>query len=55
MGQGRENAKQFLKENEDVTKEIENRIREYHGLLGTQEVPAEESSDEGEDLSLDLK
>jgi recombination protein RecA len=55
MGQGRENAKQFLKENEDVTKEIENRIREYHGLLGTQEVPAEESVDEGEDLRLDLK
>ncbi len=32
IGQGRENAKQFLKENEDVAYEIEDKIRASHGL-----------------------
>lgn len=32
LGQGRENAKQFFKENPDVMHEVENKIREKHGL-----------------------
>ena len=32
IGQGRENAKAFLKENEDVALEIEDKIRAAHGL-----------------------
>ena len=32
IGQGRENAKQFLKENPEIFKEIENRVRELNGL-----------------------
>ena len=32
LGQGRENAKQYLKENENVALEIENKIREKHNL-----------------------
>lgn len=32
LGQGRENAKQFLKENPDITNEIELAIREYYDL-----------------------
>lgn len=32
LGQGRENAKQYLKENPDVMLEIENKIREKHNL-----------------------
>ncbi|MBS4535989.1 recombinase RecA [Clostridium sp. D2Q-14] len=32
LGQGRENAKDFLKENPEITKEIEGKVREYHGL-----------------------
>ncbi|TMW73277.1 recombinase RecA [Alteribacter natronophilus] len=57
LGQGRENAKQFLKENDEVTRQIETRIREYHGLLEPQEVPPGEADFEGEkeDLPLDLK
>ncbi|PYZ98083.1 recombinase RecA [Alteribacter lacisalsi] len=57
LGQGRENAKQFLKENEPVSKQIEERIREYHGLLEAKEVPPGEADFEGEneDLPLDLK
>ncbi|WP_169569299.1 recombinase RecA [Sneathiella limimaris] len=34
IGQGREQAKQFLKENPDLTKEIEHKIRENAGILG---------------------
>jgi recombination protein RecA len=56
MGQGRENAKQYLKENEEVMNEIELRIREYHGLVTPQDVPAPDAPDEDDDnLSLDLK
>jgi recombination protein RecA len=32
VGQGRENAKQFLKENPELTNEIETRLRELYGL-----------------------
>ena len=34
LGQGRENAKQFLKENPDVAAKIENTIRQNAGLIG---------------------
>ena len=34
MGQGRENAKIYLKENPVICAEIENKIREYYGLNG---------------------
>ncbi|WP_096189060.1 recombinase RecA [Evansella halocellulosilytica] len=55
LGQGRENAKQFLKENADLTSTIERQIREYHELDSPKEIPAEDQVDEQEDLSLDLK
>ncbi|QKG84525.1 recombinase RecA [Kroppenstedtia pulmonis] len=32
LGQGRENSKQFLKENEQVSRQIENSIREHYNL-----------------------
>ena len=32
IGQGRENAKQFLRDNPDICKEVENRVREHYGL-----------------------
>lgn len=32
MGQGRENSKNFLEENEDIAAEIEDKVREYYGL-----------------------
>ncbi len=34
IGQGRENAKQYLKDNPAVCQEIENRVREHFGLNG---------------------
>lgn len=35
LGQGRENAKDFLKENKDIANEIETKIREKYGLQST--------------------
>lgn len=35
IGQGRENAKQYLKEHPDVCSEIETKVREHFGLQGT--------------------
>jgi len=43
IGQGRENARQFLKDNPDITEEIERKIRKHHGILEPSE------SDGGED------
>jgi recombination protein RecA len=35
LGQGRENAKQFLKENSEIEKEIYGKVRSYHQLGGS--------------------
>ena len=32
IGQGRENAKQYLKDNPEVCKEVEHKVREHFGL-----------------------
>ena len=32
IGQGRENAKIFLKEHPDIMKDVENKVRTYYGL-----------------------
>ena len=42
IGQGRENAKQYLKDNPETCKEIENKVREHFGLQGG--VPAPETA-----------
>ena len=57
LGQGRENAKQFMKENPGTAEEVEQKIRDYHGLTESQEVPVadEDAPENGEDLPLDLK
>ena len=43
LGQGRENAKQFLRENPELTLEIENRIREMAGLPKRNYLPPAEN------------
>ena len=51
IGQGRENAKQFLKDNPDVCKEVENKVREYYNLQGVdkpQEAPTEKKNSKKE-------
>ena len=35
IGQGRENAKQYLKDNPEICNEIEAKVREHFGLQGT--------------------
>ncbi|WP_404433066.1 recombinase RecA [Sutcliffiella horikoshii] len=48
LGQGRENAKQFLKENKDVLKEIHQQIRDHHGLDKDLTATANEEMDQEE-------
>ncbi|UCF89303.1 MAG: recombinase RecA [bacterium] len=43
IGQGRENARQFLKENPDIAADIERRVREHYGIA------ASETKSEGEE------
>jgi recombination protein RecA len=54
LGQGRENSKQFLKENTHITEQIETLIRNHHGLNGEIEVPAA-TDEEFEEVPFDLK
>jgi recombination protein RecA len=50
LGQGRENAKQFLKENTDITAEIHEAIRQHYKLDEEPEEEAEEVSQESFDV-----
>ena len=46
LGQGRENAKQFMKENPAVAAEVERQIRDHYGLNGEKTVTADGDDDE---------
>lgn len=46
LGQGRENAKQFLKENKELRQEIYQLIRDHHGLDKDLTAPPEENDQE---------
>ncbi len=52
IGQGRENAKNFLKENPDVAADIERRIRENAGLLSQAMLDATGDGEDGADAEL---
>lgn len=54
LGQGRENSKQYLKENPGTTTEVERLIRDHHGLGGQPKV-TDEKAEAVEDVPLDLK
>ncbi|HHV95504.1 MAG TPA: recombinase RecA [Clostridiaceae bacterium] len=49
IGQGRENAKQFLKENKDIADEIERKIRENYRLAFVKSMGIHSEDDEGEE------
>ena len=54
LGQGRENAKQFLKDNSDIAETIERAIRQNAGLIAEQILDTEpEEEDDGDDVALD--
>lgn len=44
LGQGRENAKDFLEENPDILKEIDHKVRVYYNLLPDEEKTEEDAS-----------
>lgn len=48
IGQGRENAKQYLKDNPDKCREIENKVRAHFGLQGADAVKAPDDKAEAE-------
>jgi len=49
LGQGRENSKQFLRENPEIAEEIEGKIKAEMGMTGGEEEADDEEADEGED------
>ena len=49
IGQGRENSKAFLEENEDIAREIEAKVREYYGLAYDDEDILNEETKMGEE------
>ncbi|MCK4473463.1 MAG: DNA recombination/repair protein RecA, partial [Anaerolineae bacterium] len=53
LGQGRENAKEFLRSNPELTLEIENKVREKVGLPQRSYVPPAEEVDEALPSSAD--
>lgn len=57
LGQGRENAKQYMKENPQTAEEVELKIREHHGLTEPKDVPEPDENDpeNSADLPADLK
>lgn len=44
IGQGRENAKQYLEENPDVADTIEKAIHEHYGIVDNKDIPVEEAT-----------
>lgn len=46
LGQGRENAKEFLKDNPEISNEIETKIRDKYGLQQKETVVSDKSSNE---------
>jgi recombination protein RecA len=49
LGQGRENVRQYLKENPELAAEIENRVRDAYGIAGSAREQGNDSSDKAED------
>ena len=51
LGQGRENAKEFLKQNPELTDEIERKVKEHYGLIKSteEEVKAEDGKKASKD------
>lgn len=45
IGQGRENAKQYLRDNPEICAEVERKVREHFGLLAKEDAPAGKDED----------
>ncbi|MFT9847637.1 recombinase RecA [Aneurinibacillus sp. REN35] len=55
LGQGRENSKQFLKENPDIAHSIEVKIREHYSLDQSVELPPAEQDNKDEAFVMDFE
>lgn len=55
IGQGRENAKQYLRDNPEVCSEIENKVRVHFGLQGAEPEPAAEEKAGGKEKAKPAK
>jgi recombination protein RecA len=53
IGQGRENAKQFLKENPDVASKIEAAVRQNAGLIAEAILAGESDDKDGDDEAVE--
>jgi recombination protein RecA len=53
IGQGRENAKAFLRDNQDITKEVESKIRENFGKAFVNSMNPAAKTDDEEELTSD--
>lgn len=54
LGQGRENSKAYLKEHAELLNEIENKVRQHHGVKTSGEAENTEQFDESLDLLEDI-
>lgn len=52
IGQGRENAKQFLQEHPDICLEVENAVREHYGLVSLSDAPQQDKKFGTEDKEM---
>lgn len=52
LGQGRENAKQFLKENMEIYQEVKRLIRDHYGMEAVEEAPASSKKEDQETLDV---
>ncbi|MDD3253449.1 MAG: recombinase RecA [Lachnospiraceae bacterium] len=55
IGQGRENAKTYLREHPEICAEVERQVREHYGLQGDVVVPAGAAAAAGADAKTDAK
>jgi recombination protein RecA len=55
LGQGRENAKQFMRDNPDIADEIEASIRQNAGLIAEQILEGEPMNDDEPDAEAPAK
>ena len=55
LGQGRENAKDFLRENPEIALDVENKTREYFGLPAIKETNIDSSKDTKEEKNKEKK
>ncbi|MEC8135816.1 MAG: recombinase RecA, partial [Pseudomonadota bacterium] len=54
IGQGRQNAKIFLKENTEVAEEIEQKIRENAGLISEQMLEGAQNEESDEEAPMEI-